>query len=130
MSSQTSTLVEEPKGWFPPRKPPAGIRTSVQNAQPRESESLFNVITATSNDLQILLRAGKILSTQIVGLYLDHIEKNNKQGLKLNAMICTAPHELLMKRARRLDKERAEKRAAGCECECGPLHGIPVTVKV
>lgn len=127
-ASQPLTLKNKQTGQSNqcPSHSPSVTPTSVKkqdSARSLEVQSLIDVVTATSSDLQALLAAGKVRSTEIVNLYLDHIERHNHQGLNLNAMICTAPLDLLRERAQLLDEERA----AGITR--GPLHGIPITIK-
>jgi amidase len=80
---------------------------------------LFDVLSATATDLQLLLEEGKITILQIVEIYLKHIEKYNT---KLRAVICIAPSAT--KVAQALDDERTQGKLRG------PLHGIPIIVKV
>jgi amidase len=81
----------------------------------------FNVLTATVTELEDMLNNGTLTSEIIVTEYLKQIEKYNGY---LHAVIATAPKDLLLERARFLDKERAAQRVLG------PLHGIPLLVKV
>lgn len=60
----------------------------------------------------------------LVKLHLDQIEAHNRNGLNLNAVITTAPWGDILALAEQLDRERAEKGMRG------PLHGIPILVKV
>ena len=84
----------------------------------------FDVLTVNATELHILLESGTISSVDIVELYLSQIERHNYAGLGLNAMISTAPRRLLLHRARELDQERTAGRTRG------PLHGLPIIVKV
>jgi hypothetical protein len=84
----------------------------------------IDVLTASATYLQEKLTAGKITSVALVELYLQQIEKYNHRGIKLNAMLTTAPTDLLMQRAKLLDDERAAGKIRS------PLHGIPISVKV
>jgi hypothetical protein len=83
-----------------------------------------DVLTATCSELQKLLTEGEIKSTDLVDLYLAQIEKHNHQGLKLNAMISTTHRSKALAIAEALDRERAAGKVRG------PLHGIPLSVKV
>lgn len=83
-----------------------------------------NVLTSTASELQDLLSQNKTNSVELVKLYLNQIEAHNKNGLKLNAIISIAPRDELLAIAASLDAERAERGPRG------PLHGIPVIVKV
>jgi amidase len=84
----------------------------------------FDVLRATAADLRTLLDAGNITSVEIVQAYLAQIARHNHDGLKLNAVISTAPESFLLEEARALDLERQKS---------GPrsrLHGIPILLKV
>ena len=84
----------------------------------------FDPLIATVSDLQHLLDDGVVTSTDLVNIYLAQIEKHNHHGMKLNAIISTAPRGTLLATAHALDRER---RVTG---KRGPLHGIPVILKV
>ncbi|HET6969786.1 MAG TPA: amidase family protein, partial [Phenylobacterium sp.] len=64
---------------------------------------------------------GKVTSEQLVRAYLERIERIDRAGPKLNAVLAVNPHALAD--ARRLD---AERRAGHVR---GPLHGVPVLIK-
>lgn len=84
----------------------------------------IELLTLDSVALQERLDAGLLSSVELVKQCLQQIEAHDRRGLKLNAMISVVPHQTLMTRSRLLDQERAEGRVRG------PLHGIPVLVKV
>jgi amidase len=79
----------------------------------------FDVLTTTASDLQSLLQDGELTSVEIVDTYQRHIEQYNAS---LHPIITINPH--LAAVARSLDDER---RRGKCR---GPLHGIPIIVKV
>lgn len=81
----------------------------------------FNPLDTTASHLQSALSSGDITSVEIVRIYRGHIEKHND---RLRAVLQVAPEPLVLERARTLDKEREEGSIRG------PLHGIPVLVKV
>ncbi|KAL6824616.1 amidase signature enzyme [Trichoderma sp. SZMC 28015] len=87
------------------------------------SYGIIDPLTTTAEELQELLTSGRLTSLDSVNIYLRQIEQHNKNGLKLNAIISTAPQHIVIKQARLLDAERADGRIRG------PLHGIPVVVK-
>ncbi|KAF4436967.1 hypothetical protein F53441_13149 [Fusarium austroafricanum] len=74
--------------------------------------------------LRQLLYAGETTSVELVNLYLTQIEMHNHHGLKIHAITQTAPAKKLLEQAVALD---AERRKSGPR---GPLHGIPITLKV
>jgi amidase len=84
----------------------------------------FDVLTATASELQNRLKAGTLTSVEIITTYLAQIEKHNHDGAKLNAMISVAPREFVLKVAENLDRERSAGKIRG------PLHGLPIIVKV
>jgi amidase len=84
----------------------------------------LNVLTTTALELRDRLKAGTLTSVEIISTYLAKVEKHNHVGAKLNAMITVAPRELVLKAAERLDCERSAGKIRG------PLHGLPVIVKV
>ncbi|RAK95966.1 amidase [Aspergillus ibericus CBS 121593] len=81
-----------------------------------------NVLTATAAQLGQLLQAGSITSVDIVNAYLAQIDKHNRDGLGLRALISVNPETALEQAADR-DRERTEGRIRS------PLHGIPIIVK-
>ncbi|GME34936.1 Amidase [Neofusicoccum parvum] len=83
----------------------------------------FDTLSATATELSRLLRSGALTSVELVDVYLAQIERHNRKGRQLRAMISVAPRYHLFAIARRLDDER---RAGGIR---GPLHGLPVVLK-
>lgn len=82
-----------------------------------------NLLSVDASELQSYLTQGKLTSVQLVQANLEQIKEQNHHGLKLNAIISTAPEEDVLKIAEELDRERAEGRIRG------PLHGITIIVK-
>lgn len=83
----------------------------------------FNLLTSTAHDIQQLFDSSELNAESLVKQVLDQIDKHNKKGLNLGALISVAPRERLLERARRLDHERTTGKARS------PLHGIPFIVK-
>ncbi len=81
----------------------------------------FNISEATIDDIHRAYRSGTLTCRELVQAYLDRIEKFDKHGPHLNALI-TVNSEAL-REAERLD---AAYQASG---PVGLLHGIPVVVK-
>lgn len=79
----------------------------------------FNTLTATVQSLQAELSSGRLQSTQIVEEYQRSVCRYNEW---LGAVYQLAPGA--MDRARELDALRQNGKILG------PLHGIPVLVKV
>lgn len=76
---------------------------------------------ATINELLEGMAAGDLSSTSIVESYLDRIERLDRAGPKINAVIELNPEALEIAAAR--DKERSAGKVRG------PLHGIPILIK-
>jgi amidase len=82
------------------------------------------LLTASATELQALLQNGDLTSVQLVEACLNQIAKYDQSGPTLRAIVSTPPEEHILSVAERLDKERAAGRIRG------PLHGIPIIVKV
>jgi amidase len=83
----------------------------------------FDVLTATASELRDLLQAGQTTSAEIADAYFAQIERHNRAGLGLRAIISTAPRQKSLSQASKLDDERTQDKLRG------PLHRIPITVK-
>jgi amidase len=81
----------------------------------------FNILEATIDDIHGAYRSGTLTCRELVAAYLDRIERFDKGGPAINALI-TVNSEAL-KEAERLD---AAYKASG---PVGSLHGIPVIIK-
>lgn len=84
----------------------------------------LDLLTTTVEELSFHLASGHITSAHLVEQYLAQIEAHNEKGLGLRAVIEVAPKRQVLDIAARLDYERRLGRSRG------PLHGIPVLVKV
>ncbi|TAQ87151.1 hypothetical protein B7494_g4533 [Chlorociboria aeruginascens] len=87
-------------------------------ASRRSSSPRFDALRSTAHELQDLLTAGTLTSTDLVEEYVWRIEQYNTF---LNAVSQYAPG--VMKRAQELDSERKNGNFLG------PLHGIPIILK-
>ncbi len=81
----------------------------------------FDVLTTDAKTLQSWLQHGKLNSVSLVQSYLAQIQKHDKY---LHAMIQIRPVEMLIETAKLLDQERKNGNLRG------PLHGIPIIIKV
>lgn len=81
----------------------------------------MNVVDATIADLRRALERGEVTSTELVNLYLDRIEKFDRNGPRLNAVPVLNPDAL--KEAGASDQRRKQGKTRG------PLDGIPYTAK-
>ena len=84
----------------------------------------FDPLTTTACELQEHLENGTTTSEALVITYLNRIDKHNIDGMGLRAMVSVRPKEDLLRLARELDAERSSQGPRG------PLHGIPLIVKV
>jgi amidase len=76
---------------------------------------------ASAGEQQAAMTDGRATSEQLVRAYLERIERIDRAGPKLNAVLALNPHALAD--ARKLD---AERRAGHVR---GPLHGVPILLK-
>ena len=76
---------------------------------------------ATIAELSAGMAGGKLTSKSIVESYLDRIERLDRTGPKINAVIELNPEALAI--AETLDRERSAGKVRG------PLHGIPLLLK-
>lgn len=84
----------------------------------------LDLLTVDAAELQRLLSTRKLTSVNLVRQVLAQIKLEDRAGTKLRAMISIAPEDLLLKRAAQLDRERYQGDVRG------PLHGIPILIKV
>lgn len=72
-------------------------------------------------ELQAMMQRGELSSEQLIGWYLQQIDRVDRAGPNLNSIIELNPDALSI--ARSLDEERQTSGPRG------PLHGIPVVLK-
>lgn len=82
------------------------------------------MLGVTAEDLQGFLGNGSLTSEELINISLHQIEHFDQRGPCLRAMINVVPREKLLTQARTLDDERRQGKLRG------PLHGIPVILKV
>ncbi|ROV89201.1 hypothetical protein VMCG_09913 [Cytospora schulzeri] len=70
------------------------------------------------------LRNGTLTVVDLVKATTLRIKEDNERGLKLAAIISLAPEAKILELAEQLDRELADKKPRG------PLHGIPVVIKL
>jgi len=109
----TSSIACGPSGERPDQKAAPATKPSPPAAFPLEE--------ATVAGLQEMMESGKQTAESIVRLYLERIERIDRNGPGLNTVIEINPDAVAI--ARELDRERKEKGPRG------PLHGIPVLIK-
>ena len=84
----------------------------------------IDLLADSAADLQQHLTFGRLTSLELVKQCLHQVGRLDRKGPRLRAMIALVPEEQLLMRAQHLDRERSEGRVLG------PLHGIPVILKV
>lgn len=84
----------------------------------------LDLVAQSATELQGLISAGDLTSTQLVEACLAQIERHDQQGMNLHAMIAVSPKSKLLDMAKRLDTERQSNNLRG------PFHGIPILLKV
>jgi amidase len=89
--------------------------------RPPAAQPAYSVEEKSISQLQADLAADRVTSVELVRLYLARIERIDRNGPRLQAILALNPDA--MAEARALD---AERRAGHVR---GPLHGIPVVVK-
>jgi Asp-tRNA(Asn)/Glu-tRNA(Gln) amidotransferase A subunit family amidase len=86
------------------------------------SDPKASVMELSIADVQARFAQGRLTCTELTQRLLQRIERYDKQGPCLNALLTVSPHAL--ETARQKDREYVSNPAA-----VGPLHGIPVIVK-
>jgi amidase len=99
----------------------AACVTRDQPAGPAQWTQPFELEELSLRDLQSAMEEGRLSSRRIISLYLDRIERLDRQGPELRSLIEVNPDALSVAEA--LDEEREARGPRG------PLHGIPVVLK-
>ncbi|KAI0433439.1 putative amidase [Xylaria sp. FL1042] len=86
-------------------------------------ENSGSLLSWTASDFREFMENGTYTSRQLVELCLDQIDKHNKAGMKLRAMISVLPREQALALADQLDEDRERGLIRG------KFHGIPIIVK-
>lgn len=102
---------------------PANIFSNQCNLNTMAKTQRLDLVRMTAADIQNLLKSGDLTSVELVKETLAQIKRHNLQGLKLRAVISTAPENLVLETAARLDAERATGKTRG------PFHGLPILLK-
>lgn len=80
-----------------------------------------DLANATIEDIQAAFTKGTLTAEQLTRLYVSRIDRYDKKGPAINAVISPNPNAL--EEARALDAERKAGKTRG------PLHGIPIVLK-
>ncbi|KAL9629376.1 MAG: hypothetical protein Q9164_006906 [Protoblastenia rupestris] len=86
--------------------------------------STEELLTLDASELANMLAKGRITSVSLVEQLLHQISKVDKARMNLRAVLSVAPRDILIETASKLDDERRQGKLRG------PLHGIPILVKV
>ena len=73
----------------------------------------LDLVAQSATELQGLLSAGALTSTQLIEECLAQIERHDQQGMNLRAMIAVTPKSKLLEIAKELDAERESNRLRG-----------------
>lgn len=82
------------------------------------------LLSLTADDIGKMLRNRTLSVVDVVKATSQRIQEDNNCGLNLAAIISPAPEAKLLEVAEQLDRELADNKPRG------PLHGIPVVIKV
>lgn len=97
------------------------LSVSATLISPPATAKVFDLSTATIEDINGAFDAGALTSEKLVQLYLNRIEEYDKQGPNINSVYALNSDALEIAKA--LDEERADSGPRS------PLHGIPVVLK-
>ncbi|MES2418589.1 MAG: amidase [Bacteroidota bacterium] len=81
----------------------------------------FELSEVTINEIQARMQSGKLTAQALTKMYLKRIEKIDKNGPKLNAVIELNPDAMAI--AIKMDAERKQGKTRGM------MHGIPILIK-
>ncbi len=101
-----------------------GSRVITRSPSTMAPPSTEQLLTLSGAHFRQMFEAKDLTIAQLVSRAMQQIKDHNKDGLKLNAIISVAPEEQLKERAEQLDRELQADHSRG------PLHGIPVILKV
>ncbi|KAH6845635.1 amidase signature domain-containing protein [Chaetomium sp. MPI-CAGE-AT-0009] len=90
-------------------------------------ELSLNLLTATAADLRRLLEAGEYTSVDLVKLYLAQITAHDHAGMKLHAMIATAPTVEVLEEARALTRKHLQRGLEANHVSNSPLRDLIAT---
>jgi amidase len=93
----------------------------IENPEEKNIIDDFKLNEITIDELQTMMQKGKLSSKSLTKLYLDRIEKIDKSGPKLNAVIEINPDALEI--ASKMDEERKAGKIRS------HMHGVPVLIK-
>ena len=96
----------------------------VQSASGKADLPALDLLKLSASELHLTMHNGELTSQQLVGKCLKQNQRYNQAAPMLHAIISTPSTDALEREAKVLDKERAEGKLRG------PLHGIPIIVKV
>ena len=95
--------------------------------EPASSEMdppVLDLLKLSAAELQSSMHKGELTSLQLVRLCLAQIQKHDRAGPNLCAMISLPSADTIEAEARTLDQERSQGKLRG------PFHGLPIIIKV
>jgi hypothetical protein len=96
----------------------------LQSTSKAPINKMLDLVKLSAAELQRLQIEGSLTAVELATQCLKQIEKYDTRGPKLRATIAVAPEDKILEGAAFLDEERMAGRLLG------PLHGIPIIVKV
>lgn len=102
------------------------FQTLLKAQQPAPSEMgppALDLLKLSASELQSLMHNGELTSLQLVRLCLAQIQRNDRAGHNLRAMISLPSADAIEAEAKILDQERSQGKLRG------PFHGLPIIVK-
>ena len=94
--------------------------------EPASSEMnspVLDLLKLSAAELQSSMHKGELTSLQLVRLCLAQIQRYDRAGPNLRAMISSPPADTIEVEARTLDQERSQGKLRG------PFHGLPIIIK-
>ena len=108
-------------GAVPASEGAASLRIADAGDAPKGVTSDFDPVERSIAEMQDAQARGAASAESLTSAYLARIERLNRKGPKLGAVLAVNPDALNLARA--LDRERAQGKVRG------PLHGIPLLLK-
>ncbi|EOO01360.1 putative amidase family protein [Phaeoacremonium minimum UCRPA7] len=86
--------------------------------------STQELLALDAGEFRIRIENGELSIAGLISAIIQHVKQQNKDGLRLRAVLYPAPEDVLVEQAKQQDAQHREGRAA-----LGLLHGIPVVLK-
>ena len=86
--------------------------------------STQELLTLDAGEFRIRIDNGEFSIAGLISAIIQHVKQQNKDGLRLRAVLYPAPEDVLIEQAKQQDAQHREGHTA-----LGLLHGIPVVLK-